>query len=101
MRLGQLHGKGWVDGHGASATCKDTGDSKILLKKKSRTLCLFLGTKWKWHHEVEVVDVVKRVQEVLNKQNYRNEKPVRMLIFLAPACFIYIYTYTREASSVR
>ena len=33
MYVKQLHGKGWVDGHGVSATCKDIGDSMILLKQ--------------------------------------------------------------------
>ena len=34
MYVKQRHGKGWVvvDGHGVSATCKDVGDSMILLK---------------------------------------------------------------------
>ena len=38
MYVKQLHGKGWVDGHGVSATCKDIGDSMILLKQFKNTV---------------------------------------------------------------
>ena len=38
MYVIQLHGKGWVDGHGVSATCKDIGDSMILLKQFKNTV---------------------------------------------------------------